>query len=214
MKYYFANYSSIVSLDLDNIVNESLSSYLYDTLPYFKEFNFFYYNAFLFDVCLALYDYPSENYTDCFNNSIIHLTNNTDALRNLIINKINNLMYSYHYLQKSYDNFNSYVMFTRVEYNEINLFFSKFYIDVYDRFNNIIKDSFHKKSNDIKFYTNFLLIALVIWSVSNIFYQYFIYIPYFKKMIKISTHFIQIIPSSFILDTPDLENWLEKVDTG
>jgi hypothetical protein len=33
-------------------------------------------------------------------------------------------------------------------------------------------------------------------------------------MIKISTHFIQIIPSSFILETPDLENWLEKADSG
>ena len=49
MKYYFANYSSIFSLDLDNIVNESLSSCLYYTLPHFKEFNFLYYNAFLFD---------------------------------------------------------------------------------------------------------------------------------------------------------------------
>ena len=46
MKYYFANYSNIFSLDLDNIVNESLSSCLYYTLPHFKEFNFFYYNAF------------------------------------------------------------------------------------------------------------------------------------------------------------------------
>ena len=214
MKYYFANYSNIFSLELENIVNESLSTYLYDTLPQFKEFNYFYYNAFLFDACLALYDKQSENYTDCFNNSIIHLTNNTDALRNLIINKIDNLIHIFHYLKKSYDNFNCYIMFTRVEYSEINIFFSNFYINVHDRFNNIIKESFHKKSNDIKFYTDILLIILVLWSVGNIFYQYFIYIPYFKKMIKISTHFIQIIPSSFILETPDLENWLEKADSG
>ena len=33
-------------------------------------------------------------------------------------------------------------------------------------------------------------------------------------MIKISIHFIQIIPSAFIFNTSDLENWLEKADTG
>jgi len=214
MKYLFANYSETFILDLKNIVNESLSSCLYDTLPKFQEFNNFYYKAFLLDACLALYDYSNENYTNCVNNSIIQLTNNTDAINNLIIKKIDSLIYNFNYSSYSYEDFNSYVMFTKNEYIEINSIFSDFYINVYDRFNNIIKNAFHKKSNYIKFYTDIVLIILVFWSLANIFYQYFIYLPYFKKMIKISTHFIQIIPSSFILDTPDLENWLEKTDSG
>jgi hypothetical protein len=31
-------------------------------------------------------------------------------------------------------------------------------------------------------------------------------------MLIISIHFIQVIPSNIILNTPELENWLEKAE--
>ena len=55
---------------------------------------------------------------------------------------------------------------------------------------------------------------MVFWSFFNILYQYYFYIPFLNTIIKMSFNFIQIIPSNFILETPDLENWLEKVDSG
>ena len=105
-------------------------------------------------------------------------------------------------------------MFNQNEYIEIINYFNNFYIPVYERFDSILNYSFDKKSKFIKYYTNLLLVLMIGWSFINILYQYYFYIPFLKKMIKISTNFIEIIPSNFILETPDLENWLEKVESG
>ena len=105
-------------------------------------------------------------------------------------------------------------MFNQNEYIEIINYFNNFYIPVYKRFDDVFYISFDKKSKSIKYYTNLLLVLMVFWSFFNILYQYYFYIPFLNKIIKMSFNFIQIIPSNFILETPDLENWLEKVDSG
>ncbi len=61
MKSIFSNFTDLLELNVENIVNESLSYDLYDSLPIFKDFNAFYYNAFLLNACLALYEEESEN---------------------------------------------------------------------------------------------------------------------------------------------------------
>ncbi len=61
MKSLFANYTKIKNLNLNNTKNELLSNDLFDSLPKFKDFNAFYYNAFLLNACLALYEEESEN---------------------------------------------------------------------------------------------------------------------------------------------------------
>ena len=91
MKSLFANYSNIKNLNINNIINELLSNDLFDSLPKFKDFNAFYYNAFLLNACLALYEEKSENYTNCLNIEIIHSINNTHAFKNYIINTIDKL---------------------------------------------------------------------------------------------------------------------------
>jgi hypothetical protein len=48
--------------------------------------------------------------------------------------------------------------------------------------------------------------------LGNLFYQYFLYIPFYQKMLFISFDFIKIIPCNIIMNTPDLENWLEKIE--
>ena len=213
MKSIFANFTDLMEINIDNIVNESLSYDLYDSLPEFNEFNSFYYNAFLFDACLALYEEKSENYINCSNKEIVHSINNTNALQNYIIRKIDKLTIIF-YFRLFNENINGYLMFAQNEYIEILDSFNNFYIPVYERFDSILNNSFDKKSKFIKYYTNLLLVLMIGWSFTNILYQYYFYIPFLKKMIKISTNFIEIIPSNFILETPDLENWLEKVESG
>ena len=87
MKSLFANYTKIKNLNLNNNINKLLSNDLFDSLPKFKDFNAFYYNAFLLNACLALYEEKSENYTNCLNIEIIHSINNTNAFKNYIIKK-------------------------------------------------------------------------------------------------------------------------------
>ena len=103
-------------------------------------------------------------------------------------------------------------MFTLKECQNIIIYFKEYFIPVHSRFDNILYVSFENKAKEIKFYSDCLFYFMFIWIGINIFYQIFFYIPYFEKMLIISIHFIQVIPSNIILNTPELENWLEKAE--
>ena len=211
MKSLFANYNDIIHLNINEIENENLSNTFYDTLPKFKEFHKFYYNSFLLDACKALYDINSINYINCIKIDNIHLINNTNSLRQYIINRIDVLIYYYEIVINKNSSFNSYYMFTLNDYDEINNLFN-LYLPVYERFHRILSEAFDNKSNYISKCMNYLLIFMFILILGNLFYQYFLYIPFYQKMLFISFDFIKIIPCNIIMNTPDLENWLEKIE--
>ena len=98
------------------------------------------------------------------------------------------------------------------EYTHILYSYSNYYIPVHTRYDHIFSKAFQNKAKKIKLKIDFLFYFLIFWSISNIIYQFVYYIPFFKKMTKISINFIQIIPSSIILDTPELEKWLEHAE--
>ena len=102
-------------------------------------------------------------------------------------------------------------MFTLNDYDEINNLFN-LYLPVYERFHRILSETFDNKSNYISKCMNYLLIFMFILILGNLFYQYFLYIPFYQKMLFISFDFIKIIPCNIIMNTPDLENWLEKIE--
>ena len=103
-------------------------------------------------------------------------------------------------------------MFTLDQYNDIIHYFTTYYIPIYTRFNEIMDLAFENTSKDIKSYMDILFEFVICWIIGTIIYQFLFYIPFFEKMLIISINFIQIIPSSIILDTPELENWLEKAE--
>ena len=211
MKSLFANYNNIIHLNINEIENENLSTVFYDTIPQFKEFKQFYYTNYLLDTCKALYQMDSINYYNCIKIDKIYLINNTNSLRQYINGKINFLIYYYENLVIKNSSFNSYYMFTINDYIEVNDLFL-LYFPIYDRFHYILSEAFNNKSRNISKIMNFLLLFLFILILGNIFIQYFFYIPFFQKMLFISFDFIKIIPCNIILNTPDLENWLETIE--
>ena len=212
MKSLFIEFFEIEELDLTLILNETLSSTFYDNLPKFKDLYDFYYKGYLIDTCRALYDFNTENYFQCYNNSFIKLTNNTNSIREYLEKEIESLTNVYKYYYNSLDYFEPLFMFTLKEYQNIIVYFKEYFIPVHSRFDNILYVSFENKAKEIKFYSDCLFYFMFIWIGINIFYQIFFYIPYFEKMLIISIHFIQVIPSNIILNTPELENWLEKAE--
>ena len=208
MKSLFANYNDIVHLNLNKFENESLSETFYETLPKFKELYKFYYDIFLLDTCKAIYENDSNDYYLCKNNKKIILTNNTNSLKEYLLFKMEVLIYNYEILMLKNNTFNSYYMFNTYDYNEIMDLYT-FYLPIYDRFHNILEKAFEKRSKDIQLFFNILFYIMIFLIIGNIFYQFLIYIPFFQKMLFISVDFIKIIPCNIILNTPDLENWLE-----
>ena len=212
MKSLFANYYEILDLNLTNIINESLSINFYNTLPKFKDFYDFYYNSYLIDACKSLYEENTEKYKFCYKDKIIHLVNNSNSLREFLVKEIEILTYSYYQNVLNNAQFNSLAMFTLDQYNDIIHYFTTYYIPIYTRFNEIMDLAFENTSKDIKSYMDILFEFVICWIIGTIIYQFLFYIPFFEKMLIISINFIQIIPSSIILDTPELENWLEKAE--
>ena len=212
MKSLFSNYYDIMELDIDLIINETLSINFYNTLPKFKDFYDYYYNAYLFDACKSLYEVNSDDYKFCYKDEIIHLINNSNSLREYLIKEIETLTYTHNEYVLNNANFNSFTMFTLDKYNDIIHYFTTYYVPIHTRFNDIMDLAFENKSNEIKSYIDFLFEFIICWIIITIIYQFLFYIPFFEKMLIISINFIQVIPSSIILDTPELENWLEKAD--
>ena len=210
MKSLFSNYYDIMELDIDLIINETLSINFYNTLPKFKDFYDYYYNAYLFDACKSLYEVNSDDYKFCYKDEIIHLINNSNSLREYLIKEIETLTYTHNEYVLNNANFNSFTMFTLDKYNDIIHYFTTYYVPIHTRFNDIMDLAFENKSNEIKSYIDFLFEFIICWIIITIIYQFLFYIPFFEKMLIISINFIQVIPSSIILDTPELENWLEK----
>ena len=212
MKSLFIEFSEIEEIDISFISNETLSNTFYNTLPKFKDFYDFYYKGYLIDACKSLYNINTEEYKKCYNSSFPKLINNTNAIREYLEKEIESLTYVYKYNYLNFNNFNPLIMFTLKEYNNIIIYFKEYFIPVHSRFDNILGISFENKSKEIKFYIDCLFYFMFFWIGINIFYQIFFYIPYFEKMLIISIHFIQVIPSHIILETPELENWLEKAE--
>ncbi len=212
MKAIFANYFDIFRLDINKIVNTTLEPYLYNTLPKFNDLYYFYYKGFLLDACLSLHEINSIDYQNCLEQNFLHLINNTSSLRQYLLKKIDDLQYIHQIYFLSDSNFNPYIMFTMDEYTHILYSYSNYYIPVHTRYDYIFSKAFQNKAKIIKLKIDFLFYFLIFWSISNIIYQFVYYIPFFKKMTKISINFIQIIPSSIILDTPELEKWLEQAE--
>ena len=212
IKAIFAQFVDVFSLDLSNVINNSLLTNLYETLPKFKEFYDFYYYSFMLDACKALHDFDSDDYKKCDSQYFPHLVNNTDSLRDYLIKKIEDITYTYESKVSNDPNFNSYTMFTMKEYTHILYSYTNYYIPVHSRFDLILKRSFENKAKNIKFYIDFLFVFIFCWFIANLLYQYIIYIPLFEKMFVISRNFIKVIPCSIILNTPELEKWLEKAE--
>ena len=212
MKAIFANYIDIFNLDITKIINNTLEPYLYNTLPKFNDLYDFYYNCFLLDACATIYDMNSIDYKKCIEQKFPQLINNTSSLRQYLLQKINELTYIYEFNLLNDLNFNPYIMFTMEEYSQILYSYSNYYIPVQTKYDTIFSKAFEKKANEIKLNVDYLFYFLFVWSIYIIIYQFAYYIPFFGKMSKISINFIQIIPSSIILDTPELEKWLEQAE--
>jgi hypothetical protein len=98
------------------------------------------------------------------------------------------------------------------DYTRILLIFKEFYINVYERFENIIENVLVNEIKVSKVKCLIISFSLIISGILNLLYIIFYLKKYYEKMLLVSKSFIQIIPTNVIFNTPDLEAWVEKTD--
>ncbi len=189
-----------------------LSMTFYETIKQLPEvFHFFYY-GYLNDLCFAIYDLNSTDYINCKNNNELHSYNNTEGIKDYLLNNIEKMTYEYNASHLFFKDYNSYTVFTEKEYFNIMNMFNNYYIPVAERFSQILENSFLKKIKERKHLFFLLCFILAIWSLIDIFNIYFFFIPFLGKYTIISRDFLRIIPINYILQIPDLIKWMEKID--
>ena len=186
----------------------------------FKEIDDYYNNKYLLDACDASLDrtVDEQKYKLCLNESIITSANNTDNLMKLIDNIIDNIykkdemdLYK-HGLLSNDSRVAAYrlKLFNESNFRNVEMIFYKYIFPISDFFGEAIKDNvdsylIYKKKIIILLVFGLALIIIIYGIIFMSFY-----IPRLIHFLSVSRSVMKIIPTSIIMITPELENWIEN----
>jgi hypothetical protein len=196
-----------------DIINASLESVLFKTLPKFPKLYNFYYNEYLIDVCASIYGFNNNDYLNCLNNTYyIEYTNNTNSMKNIIVKLVDLLLDENNFSLERNKNFDSFSLLNADEFGSIMILFRKFYINCVNNLNNVLKKSTEGKADCEFIHITICIIILTILIGINYLYNNMIFITNLIHKYIISRSFVLIIPCYYIMKTQELDNWLEKID--
>ena len=211
IKCFIIDCNNEKTLDYNNLVNMSLIQNIMQGINYLPAVANYYNEKFLLDACGAAIDQEMEpnTYINCFSDLLILTANNTDNLMKLIENYVN-------YLEKENEaksndtNYKKIILFNSTYFRDIEYIYSKYISNINNIFKNLITIEYVKYlySNVIK---NYLWIILVGFTIFIFWLGYGTYI--LKKLVyylTISRCIMKIIPISIILNTQELEAWIEN----
>ena len=194
-------------LDFESFFDETIYYEIISIFPNFPLIYEYYYKFYLNDSCRAEgKEFNSEEYNNCYNNSLIKSFNNTNNFINFIFESVNNFVFEIQ-SGKSPDNLvNSYI-FNNLE--------EALYLRVIPSIMNFIKTI--EKAVETVFNKNLIKIItiLVCYAIVLIlFIEYIkdIFIPKIKYSLSVTKCLIRIIPTSIISTNKDLEIWLDKIN--
>ena len=197
-----------------NIIEFSYKNILIKSLNKFPYLHDFYYNKYLSDICATIYKNNSDEYIVCKNNEVVLSMNNTPALFEIFNFSMNEIFELYNKNLKNNESYDGFDIFNLSIYN---LLISSYYnflmpiaINQKEAFETSFKD---EKNKRIKYF----MILGVIWISLMIYFLCYTLTKFLNKMKKIiitSMYFIKVIPTKYILKTPDLKNWLENINVS
>ena len=220
VKYFIIGSKNTTRLDYYELKSNAEIGDMIKGLKNFKEIDDYYNNKYLLDACLASIDkdLEPERFEYCYNNdTIISTSNNTDNLIKIINNIIDNIYKKDEMETYSYQNYSTQVNIT----NKLYLFNESNFQNIeYIYYNYIFSvGDFYSKSiiTNLKSYLidkkRVILILVCSSSIIIIIYCIIflsIYIPRLIKFLNISRSVLKIIPTSIIMITPELENWIQN----
>ena len=172
----------------------------------FPKINDYYNNKFLLNTCGAIYDDKNDKrYIECMNDDLVKSSNNTDNLLMLIDDWVDNI-----HKEDDMNKDDRRNLFNTSYFKNIEYIFYKYIFNVSDNFQLIVKE-------DIKDYlyqktTELYIIGILMGILTAIFCIVFgvIFIKELVHHLSVSRIILKIIPTSVIINTQELETWIEN----
>ena len=204
-------------MEYSHIANTELMLNVIEGMNAFHEVSEFYNLNFLANACGTVINNETSpvKYNECMNDTLIISANSTDSLIRLITDIVNNLKTEYGIREeKKADN-------KTIEEIKLSLFeteyfqlmekaFFKYILPVGNNFAEIVTIDLNNYLNGNK--TLIILLILLLF-ILMIIYCLFLGITLIKQLIhylSVSRCIMKIIPTSVIINTQELENWIEN----
>ena len=198
------NYSGLVDMSLIQQVIKGIN-----ILPAIGEY---YSEKFLLNACAAALNKEKDpiSYNLCLNDPFIITANNTDNLIKLIENYVDYIKKEFEIKNRTESNYNKKQLFKSNHFRNIEYIFCNYIINIEENFSDLINKELLKYLDNTKFFISFIVIYI---GVANIIYCLIFGIYIIKKLVyylTISRCIMKIIPISVILNTQELEAWIEN----
>ena len=212
IKCYMSECETENSLDYNKLVNMSLIQNIINGINYFPGISKFYNEKFLLNACGAAMneEEQKEKYLKCLSDPIILSANNTDNLIKLIEINVDYIKKEYEIRNSTEPNYQKRKLFNSTYFSIIEYILYSYILDVGDNFKVLLTNDLYNYLNNNGFFVSFLVIII---GIIAIFYCIILGIYIIKKFIyylSISSCIMKIIPISVIINTQELENWIEN----
>ena len=197
------NYSNLVNMDLIQQVIRGITT--------FDEVKNFYNEKFLLNACAAAIDKKKqpEEYDECLNENLIVSANNTDNLIKLVDSIVDNINKENDILNGT-KGYTTYQLFNTSYFNQMEEIFYKYIIPVGDNFAALVREDLDNYLTERKILV--LILVCVLGAIMIIYSLIFgiIFINQLIHYLSVSRCIMKIIPTSVIISTQELENWIEN----
>ena len=217
IKCFMSNCQNKIILEYKNISNTKLMLDIIKGMNTFEEVSNFYNNKFLTNACGAVLDNQTQvtEYKNCLEDELIISGNNTDSLIRLISDVLENIKKEYE-IKKENENKTKTIdeiklsLFGTNDFQLMEKIFYKYIMPVGNNFADIATTDLNNYLNTKKILIILLILLLFIFMII---YCLFLGITLIKQLIhylSVSRCIMKIIPSSVIINTQELENWIEN----
>ena len=211
VKCFMSSCRNLNNLYYDDLVNMDIIQDVIKGITTFNEVKDFYNEKFLLNACAAAIDKinQEEEYNEWLNENLIISANNTDNLIKLIEDIVDNI-YKHDSMNNRVKGYSKYDLFNTSYFNQMEEIFYKYIIPVGDNFAQLVNEDLENYLSEKKI---MVLILVCILGIIVILYCLIFGIIFINQLIhylSVSRCVMKIIPTSVIISTQDLENWIEN----
>ena len=199
-----------------DIINIDLIQEALKGLGIYYGINNYYSSKFMFNACDAAIDPEKdpEKYNICLSDDIILNANNTDNLIKLIDEFVHNIKKEHEMIMKmpNYDpnKYDKKQLYNSTDFKNIEHIYFNYIYGVSDIFENVTKNDFYSYLEAINHYISISIISIGIVSIIYCIIYWKILSKKLIHYLSISRCVMKIIPTSVIISTQELEDWIES----
>ena len=212
IKCFISECQDIKEINSNALFNYDIIQDIIKGLNLFTNVNHFYNDKYLINACEAAINKEEklEEYNKCLDDFIIKTANNTENLLKIMDDLIHNIKKEFEINCLNNDSYCRKNLFNDINYKQIEKIFFEYVMPVEGNFVNYILDDL----NLFLFISQiYVIIILSLFTVIEIIICILSRIILIKKLVhnlSVSRCIIKIIPTSIIISTPELENWIEN----